>query len=377
MRWLWLWLLPAATLATAGTLPEERADLLYHRYSGGGVTVDGPSMLVRKQFGESVSVSANYYVDLISSASVDVVTTASPYTEEREQKSLAVDYLRGQSTYSAGVVNSSESDYVADTAWVSVAHEMFGDMTTVTLGYSQGRDEIGKRGDPLFREQLDRRNYRFGLTQVLTRELLAGVNLETITEQGYLQSPYRSLRYLTPQPGLWAYGPEQYPGTRTSTAAAARLKGYLPWRASAELHYRYFTDTWGVRAHTAGLEYLHPVGDRWTLSGRYRHYRQGAADFYADLFPRADAQNFMGRDKEYSTFRSHALGLGASYRLPWQGPRWLARSAVTLQLDRSSTRYQDFRNLVGRPPGSGTTPGTEPLYALDATVVQVYLSAWY
>ena len=42
-------------------------------------------MLVRKQFAQKFSASANYYVDKVSSASIDVVTTASPYTEERTQ----------------------------------------------------------------------------------------------------------------------------------------------------------------------------------------------------------------------------------------------------------------------------------------------------
>ena len=56
--------------ANAGVLPEDRADLLYFRYDGGGVTIDGPSVLVRKSIGEHVSVQANYYVDMVSSASI-------------------------------------------------------------------------------------------------------------------------------------------------------------------------------------------------------------------------------------------------------------------------------------------------------------------
>ena len=210
-----------------------------------------------------------------------------------------------------------------------------------------------------------------------TRSLLASLNVETVTEQGYLQSPYRSLRYLTPQAGIYAYGPERYPGTRTSTAAATRLKAYLPWRATAEGQYRFFTDTWGIRAHTAGLEYVQPAFGRWTFSGRYRYYTQGAATFYSDLFARADAQNFMGRDKEYSPFDSHAIGLGASYALDLDALRWLGKSSVTLQVDHTRARYHDFRDLRGRPPGSTTLPGTEPLYGLDATVLQLYLSAWF
>jgi hypothetical protein len=45
--------LPASVLA--GVLPDDRGDALYHRYEGGGVTIDGPSVLVRKKAGKSLS----------------------------------------------------------------------------------------------------------------------------------------------------------------------------------------------------------------------------------------------------------------------------------------------------------------------------------
>src|SRR5690349_13466721 len=77
----------------AGVLPEDRADLLYFRYEGGGVTINGPSMLVRKSIGEHVSVEANHYIDMVSSASIDVETSASPYEDERTQSSLSADFL--------------------------------------------------------------------------------------------------------------------------------------------------------------------------------------------------------------------------------------------------------------------------------------------
>ena len=79
-------------------MPDDRTDVLYHLYEGGGIQIDGPSILVRKKVGKSVSFVSNYYVDMISSASIDVVTTASPYTEERTQWSLGMDYLRGNTT---------------------------------------------------------------------------------------------------------------------------------------------------------------------------------------------------------------------------------------------------------------------------------------
>jgi hypothetical protein len=84
----------AGNAVHAGVLPEERTDIAYHLYTGGGIDINVPSVLVRKQAGSSVSFVGSYYIDMVSSASIDVITTASPYDEERKQWSLGMDYLR-------------------------------------------------------------------------------------------------------------------------------------------------------------------------------------------------------------------------------------------------------------------------------------------
>jgi len=358
--------------ARCTVLPDDRADVLYHRYQGGGVTVDGPSVLVRKKVGESVSVAANYYVDMISSASIDVVTTASPYTERREQKSLNVDYLHGKSIYSLGYVDSKESDYTGKTAMASVSQDLFGDLTTVSFGFSRGWDTIGKRGEPDFRQTTDRRNYRVGVSQVLTRNLLASLNYDNTTEQGYLQNPYRTMRYAVG--GGFTGGPEIYPHTRTSNAAAAMLKYYLPWRAALTTQYRFYSDTWGIDAHTARLEIAQPLWKRWVLTANYRFYKQNAADFYSDLFPSANYQNFMARDKEISAYTGNTVGIGASYEYKVDRISWLKKVTINVSLDHMMIDYDNFRDLRN---ASAYAPGEEPLYSLRANILQVFFSFWF
>jgi Protein of unknown function (DUF3570) len=365
-------LLGCSAALQAAVLPEDRADLLYHRYEGGGVTVQGPSVLVRKKFGESISVAANYYVDMISSASIDVVTTASPYKERREQKSLSADYLHGKSMYSLGFVTSEENDYKADTAFFSVSQDMFGDLTTVSFGFSRGWDKVGNVLNPSFSRDVDRRNYRVGVSQVLTRNMILGVNYEAVSEEGYLQNPYRTLRYLTADPNFATGGPEIYPGTHTSNAISTRLKYYLPWRAALDGSYRFYTDTWGIHAHTAQLEYTHPLWKKWVFSGLYRFYTQNSADFYSDLFPRQNSQNFMGRDKEIAKYSGHTLGVAASYEFKLAMFAWLDKGSVNLRWDHMMIDYDNFRDLTVK-----AKPGTEPLYSLDANVMQLYLSIWF
>jgi hypothetical protein len=369
-------LLLAISASHAGVLPDDRADVLYHLYDGGGVTIDGPSVLVRKKAGKSLSFVGNYYVDMISSASIDVITTASPYKEERTQWSLGMDYLRGNTTMRVGYTTSEESDFDAKSYSFSVSQDMFGDLTTLTLSYGLGDDLVRSSVDETFEEPLDRQIYGVGVTQILTKNMIAALNVETVTEEGYLNNPYRVVRYLDPLSGSgYSFEPELYPNTRTSTAVGLRLRYFLPYRAAIEGEYRFFTDTWDIDSNTAGLTYIHPWGD-WTFTGKYRWHDQTGAHFYRDIFTRPEQTNFRGRDKELSPLTSHTIKLQAAYEFIQDDgtETWgfIKRAKVTASLNMLRIDYHDFSNL-----SVGAVVGEEPLYQLDADIVQIYFSIFY
>ena len=360
--------------ARAAVLPEDRADLLFHSYDGGGVTIQGPSLLVRKEFAGKFSASANYYVDEVSSASIDVVTTASAYTEKRTQHSVGLDYLHDRWIMNLGFSTSEENDFVADTFSFGISQDLFGDLTTISLGYSLGDDEVGRRGDANFAEAVQRQHYRLGLSQILTKNLLLGFSYETITDEGFLNNPYRSVRYIDGSSGLgYAYEPEVYPRTRTSDAGAIRLRYYLPYRAALHAEYRSYADTWDVGADTFEIGYTHPLDNGLVLEARLRSYSQNHAEFYSDLFPFSQSQNFMARDKELSTFSSTTLRLGVSYDVMRSGWKFIDRGSVSFSYDLISFDYEDFRDLTA----TGVAPGEEPLYGFDANVMQVFFSFWF
>jgi hypothetical protein len=111
-----------------------------------------------------------------------------------------------------------------------------------------------------------------------------------------------------------------------------------------------------------------------TLEGRLRHYNQTAADFYSDLFPYVDSQNYMARDKELSTFTSNSIGLTASYEIPKGRIGFIDRGSINFALDHIRFEYDDFRYIK---KNSGIAPGSEPLYSFSANIMQFYISAWY
>lgn len=366
----WLWS-PAPSIA--GVLADDRADLMYHYYDGGGVKIDGPSLLVRKKFAEKYAVNASYYVDMVSSASIDVITTASPYKEERTQYGLGFEYLRGKVTYAASFSNSKENDYDADTASFSISQDMFGDLTTVQLSFSRGKDDVTRRGDPTFAQKVDRHIYGVDVSQIVSKKLILGGSWETTTEEGFLNNPYRRVRFVDAVPQGYSYEFERYPRTRTGNALSLRGRYYLHYRAALQGDYRWYNDTWGITANTFEISYTQPIDDRLMLDVHFRFYMQNSADFYSDLFPRANFQNFLARDKELAKMDSQTLGFGLGYEFTVPRFEFIQKATVNLKYDLIRFNYDNFRDL--RPVG--LTPGTEPLYSFDANVIRLFVSGWF
>ena len=359
--------------AVARVLPEDRADILYHDYQGGGVAINGPSVLVRKSYKDKISVWGHYYADMISGASVDVEATASAYAETRQEVSLGFDYLNEKSQFGFGATQSREDDYDADTYRVSFSQDFFGDLSSLSVGYAFGSDTVRRNGDVSFEDEATHHSYSAELSQVLTPYLILNFGYESVVDEGYLNNPYRSVRFAdnTAAAG-YRYQAEQYPRTRTSDAAALRSMIYLPWRASVRSEFRYYQDDWGINAQHGELGLVQPAGDRWIFEFRARYYRQDGADFYADLFPFRDAQNFLARDKELSTFDSTSVGFGIEYTFSPDGFLMFDRGSVNLQADFKTFDYADFSDVT-----TNAALDDEPRYEFDATVIRLFLSLWF
>lgn len=370
------WIFPVACLfmafgASAKILPADRADVLWHYYDGGGVTVQGPSVLVRKAYKNKLSLWGHYYMDMVSGASIDVRATASKYAETRKEGSLGVDYLYNKTLMGFGFIQSDESDYTADTVRFDISQDFFGDLTTLSMGYSYGSDRVGRNHDPGFEAHARHQTYQVGLSQIVNKHMVMDLNYEADVDEGYLNNPYRSVRFIDPSAAKgYSYQPEQYPLTHSSDAIALSGMYYLPYRAALRGEYRYYSDTWGVAGSTLQVSYTQP----WRLfqfDAKVRYYTQGSADFYSDLFPYRDAQNFLARDKELSSFSSTSVGLGVGYDFSPDGFWIFRRGQANVHADYMMFHYDNFRNVtVGAPVGE------EPLYQFNALVLRVFISLW-
>lgn len=339
--------------AAAVDLPEDRADLMYHSYDGGGVKATGPALLVRKSLADRVSLSGSYYVDMVSNASVDVVTNASPYKERRKEYGIGADYAVRDALISLAASSSKEPDYEARAVSLDVSQETFGGMTTVALGFTRASDKVGQR-DRGFFDEAHHWRYRFGLTQVLTPRWLASLNFEAVSDDGFLGSPYRPARV------FGAAVPERNPRTRSSRAIKARVLGEVLPQTSLRAEYRYFWDNWDIRAHTVEVGGARYFGARWLVDAYARYYTQDKALFYSD---NAAAETlYVSRNRQLATYDAVSLGVKASWTWKEVPGRYLLR--VNGTVERSRFDFSDFTDLR-----SGA------LYSYDATIVQAFLTA--
>ncbi|VAW94621.1 hypothetical protein MNBD_GAMMA21-2988 [hydrothermal vent metagenome] len=374
---------------SAAVLPDERADLMQHSYDGGELEVSGPAILIRKNIGSSTSVFYNMYTDNITSASIDVQISGSAYEESRTEQTLGVDFLSGKTTLNFSITDSTENDYEASTISLGVSQDFFGDLSTLTMGFARGNDDISARvgNDPLefeARSSVIRYNYRLGFTQILTKNATISVGFETITDEATsapgstttLNNPYRQYSYrVDGSPDVRGFAFELYPSTRTSNAMSLRGNYFLPWKGAIHYEYRMFQDSWGIRANNIGVTYVQPIS-HFVLELRYRVYSQTQADFYQDLFDREGQFTFMARDKELSTYSSTAIGFGVSYEFAKNGWGWIDKGSLNFSYDLISFEYDNFRDATENV-NDGIAAGTESFYAFDAKVMQIFASIWY
>jgi len=369
----------------AAILPEERLDVLYHSYEGDEVKISGPSVQVRSNVGDHVSLTYHYYVDNITSASVDVRTYGSPYMEQRVENSVGMDYLSDNSTISAGFTNSEENDYTSNTSFFGVSHDMFGQLTTVALGFSVGNDEV-RRGklpekvgdynrntDSDVMGQVNRHSYSLDISQILTKNTIVGFGFETITDKGYLHNPYRNVIINGQNPQG-----EDYPGVHTSSAVALRTMYYLPYRAKLYGEFRLFRDSWDVEGVMYQVGYTHPFTRNLVFDVNYRTYSQTKASFYQDIF--ATKLVYVARDKELSTFTSNAVSATLNYNI-MKNPWWIFdKGSANVSFTRLTLDYVDFldrtRDENGNVRNSLNCATCLPL-TLDASIIQFYFSFWY
>lgn len=318
---------------------------------------------------QGASIHGSYLVDVVSAASVDIVSTASRrWHEVRHAGTLDGQYKFQNVGVSAAGSLSSEPDYLSYGGSGQLTYDLDEKNSTLFFGFGYDHDTIGRGGTPftVFSRSLNRGTFIGGLTQVIDRATLASLALDVMVENGDQSKPYRyipmfsaaeasqapvgaSIGWVTdhrlPERPL-----EQLPLTRRRFALASSL-GHRFDASTLRAEERVYVDTWGLKASTTDARWFFDVGRRFTLWPHARVHVQSSVDFWQRAYVSGsatgwDLPEFRTGDRELGPLWTMTGGGGAKAFLgPSSHPRTFA---LGLHFDAMFTSYLDDLYLTQR-----------------------------
>lgn len=309
--------------AHAETAPEKGViafKYLYYQDSQPGlkrITVNSPSVYVLAPIGSNWSVEGSLVIDSLSGATPrwqTAVSSASRMSEERAAGDIKVTRYFDRSSYSVGLSHSSENDYVSTAISLNGSWSTADNNTTWNIGVASSEDKIEPTDGGV--NSIGLRNKRsdemvIGLTQVLSRTDIVQLNATLSAGEGFYSDPYKLL--------------DVRPEVRKQAAALARWNHHFEGDGSTlRSSYRYYRDTYGVKAHTFQFDWAKPVSESLMLTPLLRYYSQSAARFYVEpvydntgavVFPVPAAGQLISGDQRLSAYGAVTLGLKVDYKL--------------------------------------------------------------
>ena len=314
------------------------------------VTVVSPTIAAQYARGP-VRAGVRLAVDVISAASVDLVTAASPtgFDEERREGELNAGYELARGRWvEASWATSIEPDFVTQRGGLSFSEEVLDRRLTLSLAYAHSASEFGRTLDDSLNLERSGDALDLGASGVLSGRLvldwLYGVDLT----EGALENPYRMVRLFSPGADSHhtAVG-EAVPQRRIHQTMTVRLRARPATSLYTQGTYRLFVDTWGVLAHTVLVRATRGFfGELVLLSVEGRGHLQDAAGFYRaryETFP--EAPRLRTADKELGPLYTARGGLHVEYS---PNVRFAEALRFGLGADLLYMRYLDYAYLDAR-----------------------------
>jgi len=282
-------------------------------------------------------------------------------------------------TTTVGTHVSREKDYQSLGANGKVSLSFMHKLTTVTVGGGYNRDGVFPHGgtrapftDGTVITGFETHPKRVstvlvGVSRVLTRRWMIGLDASRTVERGYLTEPYKVLTVLNPQT-------LESVGVLTENRPSRRDRRDV--LASSVYHYdtgilyasdRYYWDTWGIRSNTIDLRYRHELERHRYVEPHVRYYIQTRANFFRNyLVDGAPLPAYASADGRLGPLQSVTLGGTYGFRIPDHPGTWAIRAEYTRQWGNAhlGESYDDDPNAIDLMPPVNVG-SVVVLYSLD------------
>ncbi len=342
-------LLPVPVLFAEG---EQLGYTTYYFSDSGGNSVVTTSFNLAKRILKKTVFLLDLEVDNVTVPAITAVTGA---TRPRRQSNKPFKKTRGQAivgleqgidantSLAVNAYRSQEVDYVSNSLIGSLTHDMFQQNTTLTLRGQFIADKVGKILDDGKLVNQDKTSYwgMASLRQLLSPTTVLNLSYDGIYLKGFLSDPYREVKVFDAN-NRFIMVEEHHPDNRLRQAVTAKLNQAIPAiKASITGNYRYYWDDWGVKSHTAEIQFNKYVLDDLITRFHYRYYFQDKADFYQDHYTTDyyPGKGFLTSDYKLQRFFSNNFGISLTLlfrKLAYSHPTWefLKDSSVEIRYFR-------------------------------------------
>ncbi len=295
------------------------------------ISVNAYSIMAMVPIAGKWSLATTFISDSVSGASPTYHTYGLTHmTDTRKVVDAQLTRYFPSGNVAVGTSYSKESDYLSRSYSLQGSLSTEDKNTTFTLGGSITNDTITPKSQPNVTATKNINAALIGVTRVLSKNDIIQVNVGYSKGEGYYSDPYKYY--------------DKRPDKRNNTTVMGRWNHHFEGSdGTARTSYRYYTDTFGINAHTLEGEYVQPLGNGLTVAPLLRLYTQNEADFYLatsaaeQTDPRvvttpSASSVYYSLDQRLSAFGAVTLGLKVSKKL---GTDWLVDGKVEFYEQRS------------------------------------------
>jgi len=291
------------------------------------------------RFDQRWQVGARYLADVVSSASIDVVTQGSvTFDDLRHDFGGSAGYRDDDGTSILGSYSrSTENDWQSNNVALSGGVDLLERNLSLSLSLAFQDNTITRSDTFGFERKLQSYLGNAAASYTLSPRDLLYVALAVSYNDGFQASPYR---YITVQQLGYA---ENLPDQRTRVALVGRYHRDLGKNTSLRTHLRLYTDTYGIASLTGGAELAYER-DAFDVMAMARGYAQTSASFYRGSY--GSQQRYMTLDKELSTFWDVFVGGAVGWTFSEVSP--LSRVRLEARVMANYFHFIDFVRLRER-----------------------------
>jgi Protein of unknown function (DUF3570) len=311
------------------------------------IRVTSPSLYVLAPINGQWSVEGTLTHDNVSGASPRWhmnVSGASRMDDQRNAADVKLVRYFGRSAVGVRFAYSDEHDYRSNALSLDARLTSEDNNTTWNVGLGGAYDTINPVNELVVNERKRTAELIVGVTQNVTPVDVVQLNLSFGLGSGYYNDPYKLA--------------DKRPRVRNQGVVLARWNHHFETDGSTLRNsFRFYRDTFGINAQTVTVEWVKPLGERFSVTPSLRYHTQSAAKFYFDPvydpiigepFPVGSPTHFSP-DTRLSAFGALTVGV----RLGW-------KFADTWAADVKFERYEQRANWR---LGGGGSPGLSPFYA--------------